>query len=48
MKKPKKIIDHPDFEIYWPMPVTWKGFLVAWGFVIGLVVLTMLFFNIGA
>ena len=47
-KKPKKLIDHPDWEIYRPRRVTWVGFLIAWGVVFLTVVITMLIARIGA
>ena len=46
--KPKKIFNHPDLEIYWPSKVTWVGFLVAWLFVIFIIVGTMILAHIGA
>ncbi len=27
--EPKKIINHPDWEIYWPKRITWVGFIIA-------------------
>ena len=47
-KKPKKIINHPDWEIYWPKPVTWIGFLIAWGTVFFLIIITLILARIGA
>ena len=44
----KKIINHPDLEIYWPSWVTTVGFLVAWLFVILIIVGTMVIARIGA
>jgi len=46
--EPKKIINHPDFEIYWPKRVTWVGFIVAWFFVILIIIGTMILARIGA
>jgi hypothetical protein len=46
--KPKKIFNHPDLEIYWPSKVTWVGFLVAWLFVILIIVGTMILARIGS
>ena len=44
----KKIINHPDWEIYWPKRVTWVGFLIAWIVVILLMIATMFLAKIGA
>jgi hypothetical protein len=44
----KKIIDHPDFEIYRPSRVTMVGFLIAWLFVILIIAGTMILARIGA
>ena len=44
----KKIIDHPDLEVYWPSRVTLVGFLVAWLFVILIIAGTMILARIGA
>ncbi len=44
----KKIIDHPDLEIYWPSKVTVVGFLVAWLIVILIISGTMFLARIGA
>jgi Na+/proline symporter len=30
---PRKVIDHPDLEIYWPSRIAWSGFAVFWVFV---------------
>jgi len=46
--KPKKLIDHPDWEIYRPKRVTWVGFLIAWGVVLLTILGTMLLARIGA
>ena len=46
--EPKKIFNHPDWEIYWPKPITWIGFIVAWIIVILIVVGTMFIAKIGA
>jgi SSS family transporter len=34
---PRKIIDHPDFEIYWPSKVSLIGFAILWGWVFALI-----------
>ena len=44
----KKIIDHPDLEIYWPSRITVVGFLIAWLFVILIITGTMILARIGA
>jgi hypothetical protein len=44
----KKIIDHPDLEIYWPSRTTVVGFLVAWGFVALIIAIAMVLARIGA
>jgi len=44
----KKIIDHPDLEIYWPSKTTVVGFLVACAFVALIIGGTMLLARIGA
>jgi hypothetical protein len=44
----KKVFNHPDWEIYWPKPVTWIGFLIALALVIMIMVGTMLIARIGA
>jgi len=44
----EKLIDHPDFEIYKPMRITWVGFIVAWVVVIATIVGTMFIARIGA
>ncbi len=44
----KKIIDHPDLEIYWPSKTTLVGFLVAWGIVALIITGTMILARIGA
>lgn len=44
----KKVIDHPDLEIYWPSKVTVIGFFAAW-FIVALIILgTMFLARIGA
>ena len=48
MKEPKKVINHPDWEIYWPKRVTWVGFLVGVIIVIAIMIGTMFLANIGA
>jgi hypothetical protein len=48
MNEPKKLINHPDWEIYRPSRVTWVGFLIACLFVILIIVGTMIFVHIGA
>jgi hypothetical protein len=45
--EPKKIIDHPDWEIYWPQRITWVGFLIAWFFVILIMLITIIIARIG-
>jgi len=47
-RPPKKLIEHPDWEIYRPMRVTWVGFLIAWLVVLVTIVGTMLLARIGA
>ena len=44
----KKIINHPDIEIYWPSRVTVAGFLAAWLIVILIIAGTMILAHIGA
>ena len=48
MSEAKKIIDHPDWELYWPKTVTWVGFLIAWVFVFAIIFGTMFLAKIGA
>ena len=48
MKEPKKVINHPDFEIYWPTRVTLVGFLLAWVFVALIIIVTIFLARIGA
>jgi len=31
MNRPKRIINHSNWEVYWPRRVTWVGFLIVWG-----------------
>ncbi len=45
---PKKIIDHPDWEIYWPKRITWVGFLAAWVVVLLTIAITMFFARLGS
>ncbi len=47
-EEPKKIFNHPDWEIYRPKRITWVGFLVAWGFVLALMLATWFIARIGA
>lgn len=47
-RKPRKIIDHPDWEIYWPSRITWVGFIVAWLIVLLTIVSTMILARIGS
>jgi len=47
-KKPKKLINHPDWEIYRPKRVTWVGFLLAWVVVLLTIVGTMILARIGS
>jgi hypothetical protein len=44
----KKVIDHPDLEIYWPSKVTVVGFLAAWLIVAVIIMGTMFLARIGA
>jgi hypothetical protein len=44
----KKLIDHPDLEIYRPSRITVVGFLIAWLFVILIIAGTMILARIGA
>ena len=46
--EPKKIFNHPDWEIYRPKRVTWIGFLIAWILVILIMLGTMLLARIGS
>ena len=46
--EPKKIFNHPDWEIYWPKRITWVGFLIAWVFVLALMIATWIIARIGA
>ena len=46
--KSKKIINHPDWEIYWPKRITWIGFMIAWVLVIIIMIATMFIAKIGA
>ena len=48
MKEPRKVINHPDWEIYWPEPVTWIGFIVGCIIVIAIMIGTIFLANIGA
>ena len=48
MKEPKKVFNHPDWEIYWPSRVTLWGFLLAWFFVGLIIGFTMILARIGA
>jgi len=45
---PKKIINHPDWEIYWPERITWVGFLIALVIVLLIMLGTVLLTKIGA
>ena len=45
---PKKIFNHPDWELYWPQKITWIGFLIAWIVVIAIMVGTMILARIGS
>jgi len=47
-QKRKKLINHPDWEIYVPMKVTWVGFLIAWVLVLALMLATKFIATIGA
>jgi len=44
----KKIINHPDWEIYWPKRITWVGFLIALVIVLLIMLGTILLTKIGA
>lgn len=44
----KKIINHPDWELYWPSKITWVGFLLAWLVVVLLILGTIILAQIGA
>ncbi len=48
MKEPKKVFNHPDWEIYWPSRVTLVGFLLAWVFVGIIIALAIILARIGA
>ena len=47
-KKLRKIINHPDWEIYWPKRITWVGFLIAWVVVLLTIAMTMFFARLGS
>ena len=47
-KEPKKIINHPDWEIYWPKRVTWVGFIIVWVVVLFTIIGTMILARIGS
>jgi len=47
-KKPRKLLNHHDWEIYWPKRVTWVGFLIAWLVVLLTIVGTMILARIGS
>ena len=47
-KKPRKLINHPDFEIYVPEKVTVIGFLIVTAVVVALILLTKWVVTIGA
>ncbi len=44
----KKIINHPDFEFYWPEKVSIVGFIAAAIIVALIIIATMLIAQIGA
>jgi len=46
--KLKKLIDHPDLEIYRPKRVTWVGFIIAWLVVFATIIITVILSRIGA
>ena len=46
--EPKKIFNHPDWEIYWPKKITVIGFIIAWIIVIAIMVGTIILARIGA
>ena len=47
-KEPKKLFNHPDWEIYRPKRITWVGFLIAWLVVLLTVIGTLILARIGA
>jgi len=47
-KEWKKIINHPDIEIYWPSKVTVVGFFIAWCIVAVIITGTMILARIGS
>ena len=47
-RKPRKIFNHPDWEIYWPKRVTWIGFIIAWIVVLVTIIITMILARIGS
>ncbi len=47
-KEPKKLINHPDWEIYRPKRITWVGFLIAWVVVLLTIIGTLILARIGA
>lgn len=47
-KKPRKLINHPDFEIYVPDKVTVIGFLIVTAIVIALIFLTKWVVTLGS
>ena len=46
--EPKKLINHPDIELYRPRRITWVGFLVAWVIVFVIVAGTVILARIGS
>ena len=47
-RKPKKIFDHPNWEIYSPKRITWIGFLITWAVVLITIAVTMQIARMGA
>ncbi len=47
MTRGRKIIDHPDFELYWPGKTTLAWFLKTCAAVVLLVVFTLILARIG-
>jgi hypothetical protein len=41
MEEKKKLVNHPDFEIYKPDRITVKGFLIAVALVIAIIFITL-------
>jgi Na+/proline symporter len=45
---PRKLINHPDWEIYWPSKVSVIGFAIMWAWVLGIIGLVYWISGIGA